>query len=253
MTEDRLKLLAEVAVLYYEDGLTQEQIARQLSISRSNISRLLAEASQRGVVGTRINYPWQTSPLLQTALMKRFPLRVARVLKTGRCDYKWVVRGLGALAARCLEGILKDEGVLAIGWGTALHEVVNALWPMGKTGIEVVQMIGAVGSADPFIHGPELPRVLAQTLGGRYRHLHAPLIVADQEVRQALLKNRRISETLEHARRADIALAGSAPWSRASPASSGRATWTRRSWRSSPGAGLSATSAPTSWTSTEGS
>lgn len=208
MSEERIGLLAEVAVLYYEDALTQEQIARQLNISRSNISRLLAEARRRGLVEIRINYPWQTSPLLQTALMKRFPLRVARVLKTGRRDYNWVLRGLGALAARYLEGILKDEDVLAIGWGTALHEVINSLRPMRKTGIEVVQMIGAIGSGDPLIDGPELARVLAQTLEGRYRYLNAPLIVGDPEVRQVLLEDQRISETLELARRADIALVG---------------------------------------------
>jgi deoxyribonucleoside regulator len=207
MVDDRLKVLAEVAVLYYEDGLTQGEIARKLDISRSNISRLLAEARQKGVVDIRINYPWGTSPSLQAELMDRFALRVARVLKADRMDYKWTLRGLGALAARYLEGILKAGHTLAISWGTAVHEVVSAL-PPRKLGIEVVQMIGAVGSGDPLIDGPELARVLAQTLGGRYRYLHAPLMVKDEKVRQALLKEQRISETLELARRADIALVG---------------------------------------------
>jgi len=206
-TDSRLRLLAEVASLYYENELTQEEIARKLGISRSNVSRLLAEAKQKGVVEIRINYPWETSPSLQMELMNRFNLRVARVLKADRMGYKRILRGLGALAARYLEGILNNASILAIGWGTALYEVVNALRPR-QLGIEIVQMIGAIGSGDPLIDGPELARELAKTLGGRYRYLHAPLIVRDEEVQKAFLREQRISETLELAKGADIALVG---------------------------------------------
>jgi RNA polymerase sigma factor (sigma-70 family) len=36
--------LAEVAQQYYLEDLTQEQIARRLGVSRSNVSRMLKEA-----------------------------------------------------------------------------------------------------------------------------------------------------------------------------------------------------------------
>lgn len=206
--DNRLELLAEVATLYYEDELTQQEIASRLGISRSNISRLLAEARRKGVVEIRINYPWQTSPPMQAALMSRFGLSVARVLKNKHYDYQRMLQGLGTLAARYLEGILRDETILAISWGTAVHAVVSALRPTKKMDIEVVQMIGAVGSGDPLIDGPELARVLADTLSGRYRYLHAPLIVENAEVQQALLREQRINETLQLARKADIALVG---------------------------------------------
>lgn len=206
--DNRLELLAEVATLYYEDELTQEEIAQRLAVSRSNISRLLTEARRKGVVEIKINYPWQTSPPMQAALIARFGLPVARVLKTEHYDYKRMLRGLGALAARYLEGILRDETILAISWGTAIYEVVNALRPTKKTNIKVVQMIGAVGSGDTLIDGTELARTLADTLSGQYHYLHAPLIVENAEVQQALLREQRISETLQLARKADIALVG---------------------------------------------
>lgn len=206
--DNRLKLLAEVATLYYEDELTQEEIARRLGISRSNISRLLTEARGKGVVEIRINYPWQTSPVLQTELVERFGLSVARVLKSGGYDYKRMLQGLGALAARYLEGVIQERSIFAIGWGTAVYEVVSALRPMRKMDIDVVQMIGAIGSGDPLIDGPELARVLANNLNGRFNHLHAPLIVGNAEVQQALLEEQQIAETLQTARKADIAVVG---------------------------------------------
>jgi DNA-binding transcriptional regulator LsrR (DeoR family) len=44
---ERTELLAQVASLYYEDNLTQAEIERRIGASRSTISRLLQEASDR--------------------------------------------------------------------------------------------------------------------------------------------------------------------------------------------------------------
>jgi deoxyribonucleoside regulator len=206
--DNRLELLAEVATLYYEDGLTQEEIAGRLSISRSNISRLLTEARVNGVVEIHVNYPWQTSAALQTQFMKRFDLSAVRILKNERGDYQQMLRGLGALAARYLERMIVDRSTLAIGWGTAVHEVVNALRPAKRSDVDVVQMIGALGSGNQLIDGPELARVLANRLGGRFHYLHAPLIVGSAEMQRALVNEARIHKTLEMARRAALAVVG---------------------------------------------
>jgi deoxyribonucleoside regulator len=208
MANDRLELLAEVATLYYEEGLTQEEIAHELDISRSNISRLLAEARRKGVVQITIHYPWKTVPSLQTALVERFGLTAARVLVAANRSYDQLLPGLGTLAARYLEGILPQRGVLGISWGTTIYHVVRALRPTERPEIDVVQMIGALGLGDPVIDGPELARLLAEFLGARYHYLHAPLLIEDDTAREALVHTGRIRETLDLASRADLALVG---------------------------------------------
>lgn len=54
---DRLELLARIAGLYYEDRLTQEEIAQQTGYSRSMISRFLTEARDLNVVEVKVNHP----------------------------------------------------------------------------------------------------------------------------------------------------------------------------------------------------
>ena len=49
--------LATVANLYYNSGLTQNQIADMMYTSRSKISRMLSEARELGIVEIRINEP----------------------------------------------------------------------------------------------------------------------------------------------------------------------------------------------------
>jgi len=205
---DHTELLAQVASLYYEENLTQGEIARRIGTSRSTISRLLREARANGVVEIIIHYPWKTVSELERELIERFHLRHARVLAGQGRPYQEILRGLGVLAARYLESVLQERSILGISWGTAVHSTVQALRPERKLPITVVQMIGAVGTGDPLIDGPDLARLLANIYGGECRYLHAPLIVEDAHVQEMLLQEPRIRETLSLARRADVALVG---------------------------------------------
>lgn len=206
--EDRTELLASVASMYYEDNLTQDEIARRINQSRSTVSRLLQEARASGVVEITVHYPWKNIPELEQELTARFPLRQARVLAGRGRSYKEIQRGLGVLAARYLESLLRDGAILGISWGVAVYHTVRAMRAQKPLAITAVQMVGAVGEGDPLIDGPDLVRLLAGVYGGEYRYLHAPLIVADRQTRERLLQEPRIMETLALARRAEIALVG---------------------------------------------
>jgi len=219
MTE-RTELLAQVASLYYEDNLNQDEIARRMGTSRSTISRMLQDAREAGVVEIIVHYPWKTVPEIEADLIARFHLRQARVLLGRDRPYEEILRGLGVLAARYIESNLvegtpppalpKRGGVhiLGISWGVAVYNTVRALRPDRKLPITVVQLVGAVGEGDPLIDGPDLARLLAGVYGGEYRYFHAPLIVEDAHAREVLLQEPRIQETLSLARRADVALVG---------------------------------------------
>jgi deoxyribonucleoside regulator len=205
---DRTELLAQVAHLYYEEELNQDQIARQIGTSRSTVSRMLQEARESGVVEITVHTPWKTVPELEDALRARFGLRGVRILLGRGRPTEEILRGLGALAARYVDSVVRQDSVLGISWGKAVHATVQALRPDRRLPITVVQMVGAVGEGNPLIDGPDLARLLADAYGGRYRYLHAPLLVEDGRAREALLGELRIRETLALARQADVALVG---------------------------------------------
>lgn len=207
MAESR-ELLARVASLYYREHLTQADIAPLIGVSRSTVSRLLQEAKDRGVVEVIIHYPWDKDSFLATELKSQFGLHDAIVLTGGGRPYEEVLRGVGVLAAEYLDSNLTSDSILGISWGTAVFSTAQALRPKRILPITVVQMIGAVGTDNPLIDGPDLARFLANIYGGQYRYMHAPLVVEDQHVRTALLQEPPIRETLEYACKANIALVG---------------------------------------------
>ncbi|WP_287371827.1 sugar-binding transcriptional regulator [Oceanithermus sp.] len=206
--EDRLAYLARVASLYYEEQKTQQEIAALLGISRSGVSRLITEARERGVVEIIVHHPLQTAPDLAAELQQRYGLKDVRVLAGREEAYARTLKRLGELAARYFEDLLHDGMTIGISWGGALYEMIRAIRPRVHENVEVVQLIGATGAEATPTSGPILAQLLAERLGCRSYQLHAPLIVDGAAARQALLDERHIRETLERARRADIALVG---------------------------------------------
>jgi DNA-binding transcriptional regulator LsrR (DeoR family) len=205
---DSEELILEVARCYYEQKLTQEEIGKQINVSRSTVSRLLEQARDRGIVHIRINYPWQRAHDLEQRLVATFGLKDARVLKSKEKDEEEVRRGTGVLAARLLDGHLQDGQILALSYGRSLASTVAALGPNRQVAMTVVQAIGAPGSDNPSIDGADLVRRFAHAYSCEYRYLPAPLLVADARTREALIQLPQVYETLNLAKRADIMLVG---------------------------------------------
>ena len=208
LDDTRAIFLARVASLYYDQNQSQQEISKELGVSRSAISRFLTEARERGIVEIIVHYPWRTSPLLEQELKSTFNLKAVRVLKTENKSYEEMLQGLGTLAAQFLDNVLQDGMIIGISWGTALYQMIRAMQPRNLPGIEVVQLIGATGSENVPTDGPILARLLTDRVGGFPRYLHAPLIVENENVRETLLQTRNIQETLARAEQADIALVG---------------------------------------------
>ncbi len=68
MEEERIDLLTQVAVWYYEEGLNQADIAQRIDKSRSMVSRLLDQAREAGLVEVRVRHPLRTDAELEQRL-----------------------------------------------------------------------------------------------------------------------------------------------------------------------------------------
>lgn len=207
-TGDPDQVILDVATFYYEQRLTQEEIAKRINTSRSTVSRLLEEARERGIVHIKINYPWQRQHSLEDKLIERFGLRGACVLVGKEKQDEEIRRGIGELAARLVDGYVRDNQVLGLSYGRSVASTIAALSPNRKLSLTVVPVIGAVGSDNPSIDGPDLVRRFANAYGGEYRYLPVPLLVDDVRTRDALIQSPKVYETLNLAKRADIIVLG---------------------------------------------
>jgi DNA-binding transcriptional regulator LsrR (DeoR family) len=205
---DPKKLLYKLAKAYYEDGLTQSQIGKRFGLSRIKVSRLLNQARDEKLVQITIIPPGDTHADLERALEAKYGLDEAVIVSPSSYDKAVIAAELGPAAAGCLVRCLQGNEVVSLSWGTTLLSVTDALpakkWPE----LKVVQMMGGLGRPEAEVHGTDIARRMAQILGARIRFLPAPGIVSSRMVRDALLQDPQISDTLALAAAADIALVG---------------------------------------------
>ena len=221
-TDEQLELLARVADMYYVQAMNQSQIASKTGYSRSMISRLLTQAVKQKIVEFHIYHPLARCSNLERELQRQFGLKDVRVLARGTLDYQQMLGKLGKLAARLMDEMLcvpasstnplslggPHGSTLGVSWGTAVAATINSLKPKPCTSMNVVQIIGSYGTPDPEVDGHELARKLARVLGGKYAILPAPLVVASEIMRNALLNDQRVKQILASTRSMSMALVG---------------------------------------------
>jgi DNA-binding transcriptional regulator LsrR (DeoR family) len=200
--------LVRAARLYYEQRLSQDDVARALGTSRSNVSRILSAAHEQGIVEFRINDPAGRDPELEHALTQRFGLDKAVVAQRSSDPALRPIQRVGQLAWQWLQRELREGMTLALSWGRTLQAMVWATAPEAPIPVEVVPLVGGLSSVANEITGQELVRELATRLGAGYRYLHAPAIFESAAARDLMLAEPSIDQTLAAARRADIAVVG---------------------------------------------
>jgi DNA-binding transcriptional regulator LsrR (DeoR family) len=192
--------------MYFLDGRSQDDIARVLGTSRSNVSRMLSTARTLGIVEIRIRDEYGRDADLEQALAERFGLAHVRVaVFRPRQD---ALEATGAVAAEWLERELRDGQILALSSGISVEAVVSAVAVDGLRDVEVVPLVGGLVTGGSAVTSQELVRALAARLGATCCLLHGPALLHSDFARDALLAEPSISRILKRARSADIALVG---------------------------------------------
>lgn len=203
----KLQKLYSVAKMYYTDGMNQIEIAKQLGVSRTSISRMLAEAQENNILQITITPPMLQEKKLAQAVSRRYNISDVIVL-SAYSNIRDTSHAVGHAAASRLVELVSPHSSLAISWGRMINHVVQAMPPNSVDGVHVSTLVGSVGGIKPELDGPELARRMAMSLHGTYEYVNAPAVVLSATVRDQLLSSRQIHHVLDNAANADVALFG---------------------------------------------
>ena len=208
-TQEELRLLVKVARFYYEDGLNQDAITARLGLSRSKVSRLMAQARETGIVQITVVEPEELFLDVESRLEERFGLQEALVVEAQPGDSQaQVSRAVGSASAGYLSRAISSRNTIGMCWGDTLRHMVASLAPQRFPDAQVVQIIGGIGQPDAEVHATELCRSMARTLDCHLTLLPVPGIVADQRTREALLSDVHVQRAVEAFDDLDIAFVG---------------------------------------------
>lgn len=196
---------ARAAWLYYHEELTQSEVARELSVSRSTVTRLLQRAKLEGLVSITLNV---TAGLFQAErnLERAFGLERVRLVPA-TADDAMQKRWLGHVAAEQLTATVSEGSIVAVGWGTTLLAMAASLIGHAATpSTQVVPLVGGLHNAEVGTETNEIAKLVAQHFAAAMRPLLAPIYVADEATAQGLAADPGIRDALDLARRATVVI-----------------------------------------------
>ncbi|MCT4662360.1 MAG: winged helix-turn-helix transcriptional regulator [Tissierellales bacterium] len=203
--ENERYLLIEIAVMYYLEGKTQNQIAKELYISRPKVSRMLKKAKELGVVDISINYDCDMLELLQNEIKDRFGIHNVMLVKT-LSSYEDTVNEIGKMAAKVLIKEIRDDMTIGISWGHSVRSTVSQLKKQEFQDLKVVELFGAISyDANSML---SIGRTLTSKLGGKLYPLPAPIYINNDIARDAVLNTPVVKNTLDMIDNCDLVLSG---------------------------------------------
>ena len=200
--EDQMIL---AAWLYYEERLTQEEIAEQLGVSRVAITRLLQRARQEGIVQIRVTRPLPLQYELERQLKIKFDLENIIVVNTADAMDE-TLEAIGQAGALLLSKLIFTDCRLGMAWSSTVTRIAPYIdKPARPLKMAVNELAGT------FL-GPDTPygvswRV-AEKLGVPLESLPVPVVVQNEAALSAIMQEDRIQLALTHAAEVDIALVG---------------------------------------------
>ncbi|WP_117192794.1 sugar-binding transcriptional regulator [Rhizobium terrae] len=199
------ELMVRAAWLYHVEGLTQQQIAERMNITRRRVNEILSEALETGVVRVSFESPLAESVELEAKLRDRFGLLDAVVVPSPN-DPALLHSVMGRGAAGFLGRMIQTQkpASIGVGWGSTLRETIQHMPSLNEPQIKVRSMMGGLTHGSE-INTFEIVRGFAQVLNAQCRYFAAPIYAESPESRDAIISQAVFQHTFRQICEVDVA------------------------------------------------
>lgn len=198
--------ILRAAWYYYVDQLTQDEVAKRLSISRATAGRLLERSRQSGIVTFTLGSSNFDAFQVGRKLRETFNLKEALVppaLEDQPDDPHAIAQRLARGGAQYLQNTLETGQTLALGWGETVQATMQRLPVEQREKISTVTLTGGVNTYAPTPRrGHGAPGIHFDAV------IPAPIVVSSAKLAEDLRSEPMIQSVLERSRTADQALVG---------------------------------------------
>jgi lsr operon transcriptional repressor len=204
------ELLLRVAWFYYKDELTQDEIAKRLSVSRASVGRMLDRARKVGLVSINLNADHLDAFEVSNQLRQGFQLSEALVVPDHDkepADHRILNARLGLGGAQFMSTHLRPGCSLGVGWGDTVSRVI-ASTNFGSVG--QVHMVSLTGGVDGYLQtilsskgeGASEPEATIATI------IPTPIVASTPRLASALKAEPAIQQVLKQACSVEQAIVG---------------------------------------------
>jgi len=207
--EKKQELAARAAWMYYVAGVTQQEIARALGLSRQVAQRLVSSAREMGMVSVKIDHPVTHCLHLARDVQDKFGLQLCRVVPSANLDDDAIQQMLAVEGAAVMAQYISEEQpqVFGIGSGKTLRSMIDALPWVERPQHQCVSMIGAIARDDSGTRY-DVPLKMAEKMQGKYFFIPAPLYADTPEDKEMWIQHQVYQRVTLRALQANVAFVG---------------------------------------------
>jgi DNA-binding transcriptional regulator LsrR (DeoR family) len=200
--------LVQVAHLYYDENLSQQEIADKLSVSRSLIAQYLQQARDRGIVRIEVVNPMNSCENMALELQERANLERVFIVPGTHKFQDLTMRAIAGAAAKYMENNLKDSDILGMAWGRTITRLAQLLAPSVPRNIDVVPLMGERGYTGTYSQINQIVLQAAQSFNGNPYFLLTPMVVSSTKLRNDLIEDPEMRMVIERWDRLTMAVIG---------------------------------------------
>lgn len=208
-TKFDISLMVKVAQMYYSNGMKQDEIAKELQISRSLISMILTEAKEVGIVEINIRNPLLNNKKLSKEYEKTFGLRKCVIVPTAVQDQNNLRKLVAQRAIDVFNQEIESQYNVGVAWGRTCYDFIT-LYKQEKVvrDVNIIPLIGGSSQNAAYFQLNEMVRLFAESLGGIPYFIHAPVINSSIEEKELFTKSSYMQPILEKWSNMDVIISG---------------------------------------------
>lgn len=195
----------KVAYYYYKSGMTQNEIAKKMSMSRQRVNRILKKCLETGIVKIVIQDFDDQNVELETKFEALSGLNEALIVN---CEGNDINDSLGPVAASYLERILKDKDIIGFSRGRALSSMVDSLVQTDKKELTITQLVGGLNAEESNTNSDNIVRHSSEVLNAQPYFMYAPIIVESRKLRDSMLNETVFAQMYDKMKHSTVAVVG---------------------------------------------
>ncbi len=205
--------MMSAAKQYYQLGLSQDVIAKNLYISKSTVSRLIKKAIEMGYIEVKIKNFGEVDEMLQHEFLETFGID-SIILPTLVQSDLVRLNDVCAFAAKDIFSYVEDNEIIGVPWGRTIEYLAaNINEPMEQyTNLKVCMLNGFVNGSIRSMRGIHIIEKLSTMLNATGYVLPCPLLVDSAEVKATLLADASVKEVYDISAAADMIIISVGPF-----------------------------------------
>lgn len=193
MNHDEFKLMITVLKLYYELGLSQEEIAQREHISKSTVSRVIKRAVEQGYIEYKINYTGEPVQMLEQRLWDEFGVECI-VLPSYVEEYLIRLNDVCNFAAKDIACMIEEDETIGVTWGRTTEYLAKNLVPPAKKlhHLKVCMLSGFVTGTIASMKASHIIERFAEVYSAKGYMMPAPLLADSEQIAKTILSDSNI-------------------------------------------------------------